>query len=194
MFNENLLISKDALRLQVLNEDLVSDLTNLSSDSRIWRFRPEPLYEPRVFKEKWIDKAFEQMQIKKRICYVVSVDQRMAGSSSYYDIDSENKKLSIGYTWFHPDYWGTTVNPLTKLIMLEHAFEQLGFNRVEFSVDSINIPSRKSLEKYGIKQEGILRNHMILTDGRIRDSVIYSVISQEWPEIKTRIQSLVDAL
>lgn len=194
MFNASLQNSNGDLNLNVLNEDLVVDLVNLSSDSRIWKFRSEPFHEPQVFKEIWIDKTFKQMQSNKRICYVIYVDKKMAGSSSFYQIDAENKSLNIGYTWFHPDFWGTKANPLTKLIMLEYVFEQLDFNRVEFSVDSVNLPSRKALEKYGIKQEGVLRNHMILSDGRVRDSVIYSVIQQEWPEIKTNIESRVKTL
>lgn len=184
-------ISKDGMELHLLNEKLADDLIHISSDPRIWKYMPEPLYKPQVFKEQWIDKAIKQIAHSKRICFVIFFKQRIAGSSSYYEIDLANKKLNIGYTWFHPDFWGSKANPLAKFIMLEYVFENLGYNRVGFSVDSINLPSCNALNKLGIKQEGILRNHLVLSDGRIRNSVTYSVIPQEWPDIKRNIELIV---
>lgn len=181
-------LRKDNVTLTLLNEKFIDSLVKLSDDKRIWQYVPEKFHESTVFQENWIHKAIKQIENDKRICFVVSFSEEIVGSSSYYQLDLENKKLNIGYTWFHPKFWGTKVNPLTKLIMLEYAFETLNCVRVEFSVDAVNLPSRKALNNLGIQQEGILRNHLTLSDGRIRDSVIFSVTYQEWPEIKNNIQ------
>lgn len=188
IFNITEKLSRGDVTLKVFEEKFIDPLLNISVDQRIWQYTPEAFSDPLVFKEKWINKAIKQMENNKRICFVVFFEKEIAGSSSYYQIDLENKKLNIGYTWFHPKFWGSTVNPLTKLIMLEYAFEHLNCIRVEFSVDSLNLPSCKALKKLNISEEGVLRNHMILADGRIRDSVIYAVTNQEWPKIKRKIQ------
>ncbi len=184
-------ISKDEITLQLFNESFSEELTRLAADPRIWELRSEAYYDPQVFKDKWIKKTLEHIQKNKRICFVVFYKNKMIGSSSFYDIDTENKILNIGYTWFHPDYWGTKINPLTKLAMLETVFENLKYNRAGFSVDSINTQSCKALEKLGIKHEGIMRNHIILSDGRVRHSSLYSVIVEEWPQTKKNIEAIV---
>lgn len=181
---------KGNIVMHLFDEQYADELANLAADARIWQYMPESLHESAIFKEKWITKTINHIKNHQRVCFIVFHKEQMAGSSSYYQIDIKNKKLNIGYTWFHPNFWGTSVNPLTKLIMLEYAFEILAFNRVEFSVEALNPLSRKALKKFGIQPEGVLRNHMVLSNGRIRDSVIYSIIKTEWPEIKENIQRL----
>ncbi len=184
-------ICKNNISLCVLSEENVDTLVAISRDARIWKFGTHDFSDETIFREKWIQKAFCEMENNKRICFVIFLDDKIIGSSSYYHIDTVNKNLSIGYTWFHPDYWGSSVNPLSKLIMLDYAFETLSMIRVEFCVDSINLPSQNSLAKFGIQREGVLRNHMILSNNRIRDSVIFSVIPQEWLMIKSNIERFI---
>lgn len=191
MLNTMPQLTRDEISLHVLNEELSGDLINISSHPKIWELRAENFLDSQVFKEQWIDKAFKQMRTNRRICYVIYHKNKVAGSSSFYAMDEENKTVNIGYTWFHPDFWGGKINACTKLIMLEYVFEELKYHRVKFCVDSMNISACRSLEKYGIKKERVLRNHMILGNGRVRDSVVYSVIFQEWLEIKARIESFL---
>lgn len=179
-----LILSKDDIVLTVLNKDHESPLTALAAEKGIWEYAPEQYYEPEIFRKKWFDKALRQMEAKERICFVISHKNKIIGSSSYYEIDNSHKKLNIGYTWFHPTIWGTKINALSKLIMLEYAFETLKVNRVGFCIDSLNERSARALIKLGIKPEGILRNHMVLPNKRIRHSQMFSVISDEWMEIK----------
>ncbi len=122
------------MTLNHLNKEYENELTALASEKIIWEYAPEQYYQPTIFKEKWFDKAIKQMREGERVCFVIFYNNKMIGSSSYYEIDFYNKKTNIGYTWFHPLVWGTRVNALSKLILFEYAFETLKLNRVGFSV------------------------------------------------------------
>ena len=104
------------------------------------------------------------------------------------NIDRYNRRMEIGWTWVAIPCQRTVVNTESKYLMLRHAFETLGCIRVEFKTDSLNDRSRQALLRIGAKEEGILRNHMIVHDGRYRHSVSFSVIDSEWPDIKATLQ------
>jgi RimJ/RimL family protein N-acetyltransferase len=95
--------------------------------------------------------------------------------------------VEIGSTWYTPDVWGTRVNPECKLLLLAHAFDALGMNRVSLCTDARNARSQAAIEKLGAVKEGVLRSHMVTQGGRIRDSVLYSIVIEEWPEVKARL-------
>ncbi len=190
IFEKELKLSKKDATLHVLKIKHKNMLTALASEEKIWEHAPDKYYQANVFKEKWFDQAIKQMDANERVCFVIFYKDEIIGSSSYYEIDFSNKKTNIGYTWFHPSAWGTKINALSKLIMLEYAFETLNLSRVGFSVDRQNERSCRALKKYGIKQEGILRNHLVLPN-RTRDSVIFSVIDNEWLETKKNLIDIV---
>lgn len=193
IFSKDLELSRDNVLLLPLTEIYFEDLTKLAVEKNIWKNASELFNDPIIFKERWLNKAMHQMNKGERQCFIVFYNNQIVGSSSYYEIDEQNKKLNIGYTWFHPTSWGTKINPITKLIMLGYALESLQFNRVAFCVDLINTRSCNALEKLGIRREGILRNHLILPNGRIRDSVIFSVIHEEWLEVKKNIEKVIES-
>ena len=192
IIENQLSLSKDNVKLTILNNEHEHSLTKLASERRIWEYAPEQYDQPKIFQEKWFKKAVRQMRKKERICFVIFLNDKIVGSSSYYEIDLENKKINIGYTWFHPSVWGTKINPISKLIMLEYAFEALELNRVGFSVDSLNNRSCHALKKLGMKHEGILRNHLVLPNKRIRHSAMFSVIHNEWADVKKRIEKIIE--
>ena len=109
----------------------------------------------------------------------------------YYDIDEKNKRLNIGYTWYIPEVWGKVHNKECKLLLLQYAFEHLRFFRVEFRVAHQNIRSQRAVEKIGGLKEGVLRKFTIRNDGSRRDTVVFSIIDDEWPEKKQRLQEMV---
>lgn len=113
---------------------------------------------------------------------------RAVGSSRYAAIDRTNRRLEIGWTWYGREWQRTAVNTETKYLLLRHAFETLGCIRVEFKTDVLNERSRKALLRIGAKEEGVFRHHMILPSGRIRDTVYFSIIGDEWPQVKTRLE------
>jgi len=115
------------------------------------------------------------------------------GSSAYLEIRPEHRSLEIGATWVSKPYQQTFVNPSAKLLMLQHAFEDLGCIRVQFKTDARNMQSQRAMEKLGCKKEGVLRTHVICRDGYIRDSVYYSIVDSEWPAVKTDLLKRLDS-
>lgn len=116
---------------------------------------------------------------------------RVAGGTSFLQIDRDNRRLEIGSTWLGQPWRRTAINTETKLLMLGHAFEAMGCLRVEFKADSLNERSRAALMRIGAYEEGTLRNYEIDADGRPRHIVVYSILDTEWVAIKTRLQELL---
>jgi len=113
---------------------------------------------------------------------------RVVGSTSLLEIDAAHRRLEIGATWIAPSHQRSAVNTEAKLLQLTHCFEVLGTNRVAFKTDARNARSRAALERIGAKQEGVLRAHMVMPDGALRDSVYFSVIASEWPDVKRGLE------
>ena len=116
------------------------------------------------------------------------------GSSCYLDIRPAHLGLEIGMTWYGEPHRGTAVNPESKLLLMEFAFEQLGYERVQLKTDGRNLRSQAAIAKLGAKHEGVLRKHMTMPDGYLRDTVMYSIIREEWPAVKAGLIARLDAL
>lgn len=108
----------------------------------------------------------------------------VVGSSSLGDADVANERLHLGWTMYHPGVWGTVVNPETKFLLLRHAFEDLGFGRVKLQTDALNTRSQAAIAKLGAQREGVLRRHQRREDGTFRDTVVFSVLASEWPDVR----------
>lgn len=113
---------------------------------------------------------------------------QVVGSTRFYSIERDHRRVEIGYTWLAASAQRTRVNTEAKLLLLTHAFEVWGCIRVGFVTDVLNHQSRTAILRLGAKQEGVLRNHMVMPDGRYRDSVYFSIIEAEWPEVKARLE------
>ena len=116
---------------------------------------------------------------------------RIVGTTRFYFIRPNDHTVAIGYTWLSSSAQRTAINTESKLLLLTHAFEEWQYNRVEFITDVLNEQSRAALVRLGAKQEGILRSHLVLPNGRIRDSVVYSIIKDEWPDVKRELAARV---
>lgn len=138
----------------------------------------------------YIDHALKRSASGSEMAFVVwhKAQQRYVGMTRYLNIEEGHRKLEIGSTWYEPSVWAGAVNPECKLLLMRHAFEGLKFNRVEYKTDVRNARSRAAILKLGAKQEGILRKHMIMANGYVRDSVIFSVIDEEWPAVKEGLE------
>lgn len=117
---------------------------------------------------------------------------RVAGATRYLNIMPKDRGLEIGGTWYGSEFQRTPVNTECKYLLLRHAFETLDCIRVQLKTDLRNERSQKAIERIGAVKEGILRNHMILPDGRIRDSVFYSILDREWPEVKKKLEEMMN--
>lgn len=114
---------------------------------------------------------------------------RIAGSTRFHTISRANRSLEIGTTWLDPAVWRTGINSEGKYLMLRHAFETWRVIRVQIKTNLSNTRSQAAIERLGFVREGILRHHWILPDGRVRDSVLYSIIEEEWPAVKQRLEA-----
>lgn len=115
-----------------------------------------------------------------------------AGVSGYLEIRPEHRGLEVGRTWIGKANQGTRINPESKLLLLRHAFETLGVLRVQLKTDLLNLQSQRAIEKLGAVREGVLRRYQIRSNGVIRDTVVYSILAEEWPEIRARLEARLD--
>ena len=177
----------------LLRPPLIKDLNGLStaaSDGEIWN-NPFALFPNESEMSEYLqDLLKEEEQQKKTILPFIIIHKhsnRIVGTTRYLNIDYDNYRLEIGHTWIAQSYQRTVVNTESKLLMLQHAFEKLNCIAVEIRTDMLNTISRKAIERLGAKQDGVIRNHKIMRNGRIRDTVCYSIIKSEWPVIKENL-------
>ena len=145
--------------------------------------------------ERLIDKAFTEQERAESIVFVTVERKsgRTVGSTRFMNIDRANRRVEIGSTWIAPAWQRTPVNTEAKYLMLRHAFEVWGCVRVELKTDALNQKSRNAILRIGAKEEGTLRRHVVTWTGRIRDSVYFSILDDEWPEVKTKLEARLRA-
>jgi N-acetyltransferase len=137
----------------------------------------------------WIESTLELQERGEEYTFVVRdlASNRIIGSTRYMDTQPKQKGTEIGWTWYSPSFWGTVVNPECKYLLLKHAFEDWGAVRVQLKTDNKNTHSQRAILKLGAKFEGRLRNHRFRSDGTIRDTMMYSITKEEWPEVRSAL-------
>jgi RimJ/RimL family protein N-acetyltransferase len=142
----------------------------------------------------WLQASLENAQAEREVPFAIldAGSGRVLGSTRFLELRLEHRRAEIGWTWLTRAAWSTGANVETKLLLLSRAFEQVGCRRVEFKTDARNQRSRGALLALGTQFEGILRKHMVVRNGAPRDSAYYSVIDDEWPELKLRLQDRRD--
>ncbi|MFZ6801505.1 GNAT family N-acetyltransferase [Undibacterium sp. Di24W] len=175
-------------RLTPLSQDHLNDLQAAASDGRLWELFFTSVPSPENLMT-WFKVATEQHEKGLALPFTVfdQVQNKVIGATRYCNIDSANKRLEIGYTWYAQSYQRSAINTECKLLLLTHAFEVLECNAVEFRTDWFNQRSQKAIERLGAKRDGVLRSHMILPDGRVRDTVVYSILKHEWAGVKANL-------
>jgi len=142
---------------------------------------------------EWVDMRLSLQHPDTGLTFVARTrDGKVAGSSSYLHVDGPNRRLEIGNTWFSASVRRTGVNTESKLLMLGHAFDELGCIAVEFRTHFFNSASRAAIERVGAKLDGVLRSHQILPDGSRRDTVVYSILDVEWPAVRNNLKFQLD--
>jgi N-acetyltransferase len=177
-------------RLEPLELDHVPALAEVGLVPAIWQWTlARPTNEGDV--RDWAAATIHNRALGTELPFVTveAASGRPIGSTRYMNIVLEHRRLEIGWTWVAPPWQRSGANREAKLLMLTHAFETLGCRRVEFKTDSLNEPSRTALLGIGATFEGIFRNHMVMPDGRMRHSAYYSVIDDEWPAVKGRLEA-----
>ncbi|MFZ5824358.1 MAG: GNAT family N-acetyltransferase [Bacillota bacterium] len=178
------------VRLEPLRRTHLDALLQVASDDRIWAWLPRKLQSAEAMSQFIAEAmAAEERQAEYAFAVVLRDSGRVVGSTRYCDIASFARGLEIGWTWYAPEVWQTRVNPESKYLLLQHAFETWKAIRVYFKTDERNQRSRAAIAKLGAQFEGILRNHRIRQDGTYRGSAVYSIIESEWPGVKEALLS-----
>jgi RimJ/RimL family protein N-acetyltransferase len=180
-------LSGVSIQLEPLTNQHREGMRVAANNDDIWTYMPQKAMGDSF--NPWFDGCLDKLLHKTQITYAVrcKVDNLILGATAYYDIQLENKRLTLGYSWYTPTVWRSHVNPEVKLLMLTQAFEDWDMNRIEIGTDSRNIHSWQAIKKLGATQEGILRQHMILQDNMVTDTVVFSILAAEWSEIKMRL-------
>ena len=187
---EPVVLTGRMVRLEPLSMAHLDGLAEVALQPEIWRFtiaRPAD----RAGLEAWLEAALGAAATGTEQPFAtIDLDSgKPIGSSRYMSIAPEHRRLEIGWTWLAPGWQRSGANREAKLLMLEHAFETLAANRVEFKTDSLNERARAALLGIGATFEGVFRNHMIMPDGRLRHSAWYSVVTEDWPVIRARLHA-----
>ncbi len=177
------------VQLEPLHEAHREGLELINQDETIWTYFTYSATG--LHFQEWFENTLKEMEHGKQFIYIVRCkrEQKIIGCTRYYDIMPQHKRLIIGHTWYAKSARGTAVNPECKFLLLKQAFELLDFNRVELATDSRNTHSRAAIKKLGAVEEGLLRQHIILDNGYIRDTVLFSIIKPEWPDVKEKLQA-----
>ncbi len=177
------------VRLEPLSSSHVTALTEIGIEPEIWRWMTNEVRD-QADMQRYVDAALEAQRngIALPFATVDRTSNRVVGTTRFGNIDRANRRAEIGWTWINPKWQRSAINTEAKLLMLRHAFEVWCCIRVEFKTDALNDQSRAALRRIGAKEEGMLRKHMIADSGRIRDSVYYSVLDSEWPDVKAALE------
>ena len=181
------------VRLEPLSLDHLDRLCEVGLEESLWRWTVATVQTVADMKE-YVATALRARAEGSALPFV-TIEQasgRIVGSTRYGNIDQDNRRLEIGWTWIAPAWQRTVINTEAKYLMLLHAFEVLDCNRVEFKTDSQNEKSRRALLRIGATEEGVFRNHMIVQGGRLRHTVFFSIIKSEWPAIKANLEAKLE--
>jgi RimJ/RimL family protein N-acetyltransferase len=182
------------VRLEPIRRDHAAIFWDVAKDAvdDIFRWIPYRMKSREDFQQV-VDKAFAEQGRGESVVFVTveRASGRVIGSTRFMNIDRANRRVEIGSTWIAPAWQRTGVNTEAKYLMLRHAFEEWKCIRVELKTDALNQKSRNAILRIGAQEEGTLRQHVITWTGRVRDSVYFSILEAEWPEVKARLESML---
>ena len=191
-FVEPVTLSANGITLRPLTLDDEAGLRAAAADGELWKLRITSVPEPEHTRQ-YIADALAMREAGNRFAFAVtdSASGQVLGCTSYHDIVPAVKRVEIGWTWYAKSVQRTHVNTTAKLLLLTHAFETLGCHVVGWRTDNFNFASQRAIERLGAKKDGVIRGHALRRDGTIRDTVMYSMRSGEWPEVKAQLMYLL---
>ena len=179
--------------LEPLVREHEADLRRAAADGELWRLWYTSVPAPDKT-GAYIDAALKMREDLGAMPFAVcdSATGDVVGCTRYFNVDASNRRLEIGHTWYAKRAQRTAINTECKLLLLTHAFEKLKCVAIEFRTHWFNHASRDAIARLGAKQDGVLRNHQILPDGSYRDTVVFSIIENEWPAVKRHLTFLLE--
>lgn len=185
----------NGVKLEPLELAHETGLRSAAADGELWNLRITSVPEPDKTRE-YIDAALNGRKDGHRFPFAVleEASGKVLGSTSYHDVLPDVKRVEIGYTWYAKSAQCTHVNTTCKLLLLTHAFDDLGCNVVGWRTDNFNFASQRAIERLGAKKDGVIRGNVLRRDGTIRDTVMYSLHKGEWPEVQSHLKYLLTRL
>ena len=189
---EPITLHGEAVRLEPLTRGHLPGLIEVGLDPDLWRITVQFGGTPEAL-AAYVDEALRQQAAGTALPFALVEPRsgRAMGSTRFGNYDAASARVEIGWTWVARDWQRTRVNTEAKYLLLRHAFESLGMERVELRTDAINARSRAAILRIGATQEGVLRRHQRTWDGRLRDTVFFSILSEEWPAVKQRLVGML---
>jgi len=177
------------IRLEPLEEHHHDDLVKASADGKLWELWYTVTHDASGMKKYMLD-AFKGKADGTMLPWAVRhlATDTIVGSTRYHDVQANIDRVEIGYTWYAQSWWRSNVNTTCKLLLLEHAFETVGCGVVGLRTDNYNFRSQKAIEGIGAKKDGVIRNFRLRRDGSVGDSVMYSILKTEWPDVKKHLE------
>lgn len=184
------------VRLEPLGLEHVAGLARVGLDEQIWQYMPTGQMRTEADLRAWVEDLLARQARAEDLPFaVVSTESGQAiGATRYLNIQPFNRGLEIGGTWYGRAYQRTAVNTEAKYLLLRHAFEDLGAIRVQLKTDLRNLRSQQSIERLGAVREGVLRCNQILPGGYVRSTVYYSILAEEWPGVRARLEGMLHTL
>lgn len=182
------------VRLEPLSPKHLDGLCAVGLEPELWHWTPNQVRnrdEMRDYTESALDD--ERRGLSQPFAIILKATGQVVGSTRYLTMDLKNRRVEIGATWIGKPWQRTAVNTEAKYLMLRHAFEMLKCVRVELKTDALNQRSRAAILRLGAKEEGILRRHVLTYSGRMRDTVYFSILDDEWPAVKARLQAKLNS-
>jgi N-acetyltransferase len=182
-------LARAPIRLVPLGPEHEAGLAAAAADGELWNLRVTSVPAPGETRT-YIDNALKMRAEGSRLAFAVldDVSGQVLGSSSYHDILPAVERVEIGYTWYAASTQRSAVNTTAKWLLMHHAFETLGAKVVGWRTDNYNFASQRAIERLGAKKDGVIRHHALRRDGTVRDTVIYSLLAGEWPEVKAHLE------
>lgn len=194
-FAEPLILTGTLVTLEPLLPEHHDELVEAARDGELWNLWYTSVPRPEQMRDE-IDRRLALQADGAMLAFTIRRNDtgRAIGMTTYCNVDADNRRLEIGYTWNAASSHGTGTNPESKLLLLGHAFEALSCIAVEFRTHWLNQQSRRAIERLGAKQDGVLRNHKIMPDGSLRDTVVFSIVAQEWPAVRNELRRRLEEL
>ena len=182
-----IILQNEVIELRPIQIEDVEGIFKAAQFPEIWEHMSDSLLTEEAV-QHYVKKAIAEREAGLSYKFVIVHKElkQIIGSTSFLDIADAHKRLEIGATWLNPRFWNTNVNTICKFLLLQYCFEDRELNRVQIKTGHENHRSQKAIERLGATKEGYLRNHMIQRDGRIRHTVMYSIIKEDWPAIKQK--------
>jgi RimJ/RimL family protein N-acetyltransferase len=178
--------------LEPLSLAHAADLFVAGNDDSTWVYMPRPPLRSEEDAKTMIRQALVETEAGREVAFaiVATVSGAAVGSTRFLDLQPAHRGIEVGWTWIGAPWRRTAINTESKLLLLGHAFEDLGAHRVTLKTDARNERAQRAIERIGARREGVLRRHRVCWDGFVRDTVYYGIVDREWPQVKTRLEAM----